>query len=60
MMPGIDLESVRRLAQYAAYAAVEAENLGQTLTAAQQYEEAANQLSIVLESGELHTLLGTA
>ena len=54
MMSGIDLESVRQMAQTAAYSAVEAETLGDRLTAAQQYEEAANQLSLVLESGESH------
>ncbi len=52
MMSGIDLQSVRSLAQSSAYAAVEAETLGDRLTAADQYEEAANHLGIVLESGE--------
>jgi hypothetical protein len=52
MMSGINLESVRQMAQTSAYAAVEAETLGDRLTAADQYEEAANHLGIVMESGE--------
>lgn len=52
MMDGIDLESVRQLAASAAYSAVDADERGDYEAAASGYDEAANKLLIVLDSGE--------